>query len=159
MASTNKTSLGLNMWEASDKPVRQDFINDNKIIDERIAKLNSDLTSGLAGKAATSHVHDDRYYTETEINTLLTAKAALNAENKYTAKQTSSVSIGINKDSYNKMQYVSEAPYSTNSATRAGYGFHNVGHNGGALYLDTDNRLKFISATGNLYILTWTSAT
>ena len=41
MASTNKTSLGLNMWEASDKPVRQDFINDNKIIDERIAKLNS----------------------------------------------------------------------------------------------------------------------
>jgi len=43
MASTNKTSLGLNMWEASDKPVRQDFINDNKIIDERIAKLNSDL--------------------------------------------------------------------------------------------------------------------
>ena len=43
MASTNKTSLGLNMWEASDKPVRQDFINDNKIIDERIAKLNSDI--------------------------------------------------------------------------------------------------------------------
>ena len=122
-------------------------------------QLNSDLTSGLAGKAATSHVHDDRYYTETEINTLLTAKAALNAENKYTAKQTSSVSIGINKDSYNKMQYVSEAPYSTNSATRAGYGFHNVGHNGGALYLDTDNSLKFISTTGNLYILTWTSAT
>ena len=45
MASTNKTSLGLNMWEASDKPVRQDFINDNKIIDERIAKLNSDLVA------------------------------------------------------------------------------------------------------------------
>jgi len=45
MASTNKTSLGLNMWEASDKPVRQDFVNDNKIIDERIAKLNSDLTT------------------------------------------------------------------------------------------------------------------
>ena len=57
MASTNKTSLGLNMWEASDKPVRQDFINDNKIIDERIAKLNSD-------KAEASHTHDDRYYTK-----------------------------------------------------------------------------------------------
>ena len=52
MASTNKTSLGLNMWEASDKPVRQDFVNDNKIIDERIAKLNSDLTTGLASSAA-----------------------------------------------------------------------------------------------------------
>jgi len=44
MSSTNKTSLGLNMWEASDKPVRQDFVNDNVIIDEKIAKLNSDLT-------------------------------------------------------------------------------------------------------------------
>ncbi len=43
MSSTNKTSLGLNMWEASDKPVRQDFVNDNVIIDENITKLNSDL--------------------------------------------------------------------------------------------------------------------
>ena len=43
MSSTNKTSLGLNMWEASDKPVRQDFINDNVIIDEKISELNSNL--------------------------------------------------------------------------------------------------------------------
>ncbi|MDR2021979.1 MAG: hypothetical protein LBQ71_01715 [Hungatella sp.] len=43
MSSTNKTSLGLNMWEASDKPVRQDFVNDNFIIDEKITKLNSNL--------------------------------------------------------------------------------------------------------------------
>lgn len=43
MSSTNKTSLGLNMWEASDKPVRQDFVNDNVIINEKITKLNSDL--------------------------------------------------------------------------------------------------------------------
>ncbi len=44
MSSTNKTSLGLNMWEASDKPVRQDFVNDNVIVNEKITKLNSDLT-------------------------------------------------------------------------------------------------------------------
>jgi len=44
MSSTNKTSLGLNMWEASDKPVRQDFVNDNTIIDEKITDLNSNLT-------------------------------------------------------------------------------------------------------------------
>jgi len=44
MSSTNKTSLGLNMWEASDKPVRQDFVNDNTIIDEKITQLNSNLT-------------------------------------------------------------------------------------------------------------------
>ncbi|MBE5980896.1 MAG: hypothetical protein E7249_17515 [Paenibacillaceae bacterium] len=43
MSSTNKTSLGLNMWEASDKPVRQDFVNDNTIIDEKITNLNSKL--------------------------------------------------------------------------------------------------------------------
>lgn len=48
MSSTNKTSLGLNMWEASDKPVRQDFVNDNVIINEKITKLNSDLTKKLS---------------------------------------------------------------------------------------------------------------
>ncbi len=48
MSSTNKTSLGLNMWEASDKPVRQDFVNDNVIIDEKITKLNSDLQDQIA---------------------------------------------------------------------------------------------------------------
>ncbi|HBC98265.1 MAG TPA: hypothetical protein DC053_01010 [Lachnoclostridium sp.] len=47
MSSTNKTSLGLNMWEASDKPVRQDFVNDNVIIDEKITKLNSDLQNQI----------------------------------------------------------------------------------------------------------------
>lgn len=45
MSSTNKTSLGLNMWEASDKPVRQDFVNDNVIIDEKMTKLNSNLAT------------------------------------------------------------------------------------------------------------------
>lgn len=43
MSSTNKTSLGLNMWEASDKPVRQDFVNDNVIIDEKVSELNNNL--------------------------------------------------------------------------------------------------------------------
>lgn len=45
MSSTNKTSLGLNMWEASDKPVRQDFVNDNAIIDDKITQLNSNLNN------------------------------------------------------------------------------------------------------------------
>ncbi|MGL6220228.1 MAG: hypothetical protein ACRC36_19445 [Lacrimispora sphenoides] len=63
MSSTNKTALGLNMWEASDKPVRQDFVNDNVIIDEKITKLNSDLAnkadkSDLALKANTSDLAD-----------------------------------------------------------------------------------------------------
>jgi hypothetical protein len=45
MSSTNKTSLGLNMWEASDKPVRQDFVNDNVIIDDEVTKLKQDIGS------------------------------------------------------------------------------------------------------------------
>jgi hypothetical protein len=53
MSSTNKTSLGLNMWEASDKPVRQDFVNDNVIINEKITKLNSDLGNKLNNTGGT----------------------------------------------------------------------------------------------------------
>jgi hypothetical protein len=46
MSSTNKTSLGLNMWEASDKPVRNDFVNDNVIIDEEVTNLKKDIVNG-----------------------------------------------------------------------------------------------------------------
>jgi len=53
MASTNKTSLGLNKWELSDKPVREDFNKDNAIIDEKITKLNSDLMSGIITSGGT----------------------------------------------------------------------------------------------------------
>lgn len=45
MSSTNKTSLGLNMWEASDKPVRQDFVKDNVIINDEVTKLKQDIGS------------------------------------------------------------------------------------------------------------------
>lgn len=45
MSSTNKTSLGLNMWEASDKPVRQDFVNDNVIVEEEVSKLRQDIVN------------------------------------------------------------------------------------------------------------------
>lgn len=40
-----------------------------------IKTVRGEVTSGLAGKAPTSHTHDDRYYTEAEVNTLLAAKA------------------------------------------------------------------------------------
>ena len=38
----------------------------------------SEVDTKLSGKAASSHTHDDRYYTETEVNTLLNQKAASN---------------------------------------------------------------------------------
>lgn len=37
MASTNKTSyLGLSQWLATDRPKREDFVADNRIIDEKV---------------------------------------------------------------------------------------------------------------------------
>ncbi len=50
MSSSNKTSLGLNLWEGGDCPQRQDFCNDNAIIDEKI-------TSHFGDSA--HHVSDD----------------------------------------------------------------------------------------------------
>jgi len=47
MSSSNKTSLGLNAWSPSDKPVRQDFVDDNIKIDEQITKLNRDLGNNI----------------------------------------------------------------------------------------------------------------
>jgi len=79
MSSTNKTSLGLNMWEASDKPVRQDFVNDNVIIDEKITKLNSDLTKNklafTPGSDTTlvfnnTYEEDGRLYIDLSLKTL-----------------------------------------------------------------------------------------
>ena len=37
----------------------------------------TEVDTALSGKANTSHMHDDRYYTETEADTLLDAKAAI----------------------------------------------------------------------------------
>lgn len=48
MSSTNKTSLGLNMWEASDKPVRQDFVNDNVIVDQEILATNEKINQKIS---------------------------------------------------------------------------------------------------------------
>ncbi|GLC81348.1 hypothetical protein [Lacrimispora brassicae] len=86
MSSTNKTSLGLNMWEASDKPVRQDFVNDNVIIDEKISELNSNnvivdekiskLNSNLGNKANTSDIIDKVRLTGT-VTTATDAKSPL----------------------------------------------------------------------------------
>lgn len=59
MGSTNKTSLGLNQWVASDKPVRQDFVTDNSIIDDSLSKLNRDLAT-LSREAVTARMRADK---------------------------------------------------------------------------------------------------
>jgi len=74
MSSTNKTSLGLNMWEASDKPVRQDFVNDNVIINEKITKLNSDLSNTLMLRGYASG--DANNYTQTGIYQIISSEGS-----------------------------------------------------------------------------------
>jgi len=91
------------------------------------------------------------------LNTNLSSKAGY-GDNTYRGKQHVITYAGIGDRAYLNMQFVSEAPWSENNATRAGYGFHNSGSNGGALYLDTDGRLKFVASdTNTVYALDWHS--
>lgn len=48
----------------------------------------TDLQAALDAKAAASHTHDDRYYTESELDSLLSAKAADSAVVKLTGTQS-----------------------------------------------------------------------
>ena len=43
MSSSNKTELGLNLWLGGDKPKREDFCNDNLIIDKQITEHKNDV--------------------------------------------------------------------------------------------------------------------
>lgn len=87
--------------------------------------------------------------------TNLSSKAGY-GKNVYTGQQYVITYAGIDDRAYLNMQFVSEAPWKENNSTRAGYGFHNSGSNGGALYLDTDGRLKFVTSdTHTVYALDW----
>lgn len=108
----------------------------------------------LPGSAAQLKVLMDLY---TVLNTNLSSKAGY-GKNVYTGQQYVITYAGIDDRAYLNMQFVSEAPWKENNSTRAGYGFHNSGSNGGALYLDTDGRLKFVTSdTHTVYALDWHS--
>ena len=77
-----------------------------------ISGSSNAVTSGgvytaLAGKAASSHTHDDRYYTESEINTKLSTKAdvtALSSKQDKITISTSDPSGGSNGDIWLKYE-------------------------------------------------------
>lgn len=61
MASSNKTSLGLNVWSGSDAPERNDFNEDNKIIDQSLsskANLNDPFFTGKVSMPWIQVQHD-----------------------------------------------------------------------------------------------------
>lgn len=92
----NKTVVDSSLSSSSTNPVQ------NKIVTNALnGKANSshshsisnitNLQSTLDSKSATGHTHDDRYYTETEMNTKLNGKA--NSSHTHTASQISDLTI------------------------------------------------------------------
>lgn len=92
----NKTVVDSSLSSSSTNPVQ------NKIVTNALnGKANSshshsisnitNLQSALDSKSETGHTHDDRYYTETEMNTKLNSKA--NSSHTHTASQISDLTV------------------------------------------------------------------
>ena len=92
----NKTVVDSSLSSSSTNPVQ------NKIVTNALnGKANSshshsisnitNLQSTLDSKSETGHAHDDRYYTETEMNTKLNGKA--NSSHTHTASQISDLTV------------------------------------------------------------------
>lgn len=92
----NKTVVDSSLSSSSTNPVQ------NKIVTNALnGKANSshshsisnitNLQSALDSKSKTGHTHDDRYYTETEMNTKLNGKA--NSSHTHTASQISDLAV------------------------------------------------------------------
>lgn len=92
----NKTVVDSSLSSSSTNPVQ------NKIVTNALnGKANSshshsisnitNLQSALDSKSETGHNHDDRYYTETEMNTKLNGKA--NSSHTHTASQISDLTV------------------------------------------------------------------
>ena len=111
----------------------------------------------------TSHTHDNRYYTESEINSKLGSYAPLGGAtfsgnvNIKTLNTESNSSIGVGATSYALAQIVLNANYVNDNSKRAGIGFHNVGRNGEFLWLDTDQKLKKTNNVGGTVTMVDTS--
>ena len=76
----NKTVVDSNLSSTSTNPVQNKVINSalngkaNSSHNHSISNITN-LQSALDSKSETGHTHDDRYYTETEMNTKLNEKA------------------------------------------------------------------------------------
>ena len=125
------------------------YVLKSKIVNDFLSTDEETVLSGPMGKLLKEQLN--------VLNTNLSSKAGY-GDNTYRGKQHVITYAGIDDRAYLNMQFVSEAPWKENNSTRAGYGFHNSGSNGGALYLDTDGRLKFVTSdTHTVYALDWHS--
>ena len=92
----NKTVVDSSLSSSSTNPVQNKVVNSalngkaNSSHSHSISNITN-LQSALDSKSATGHTHDDRYYTETEMNTKLNGKA--NSSHTHTASQISDLTV------------------------------------------------------------------
>lgn len=99
----NKTVVDSSLSSSSTNPVQNKVVNSalngksntgHKHTSDEIHYAydqNVSVTTILENKAAKNHTHDDRYYTETEMNTKLNGKA--NSSHTHTASQISDLTV------------------------------------------------------------------
>ena len=115
----------------------------------------ADTNSNLGNYSLTSHTHDNRYYTESEINSKLGSYAPLSGAtfsgniNIKTLNTVSKDSIGIGSNSYSTAQIVLNANTASDSTKRAGIGFHNNGVIGAFLWLENNGKLRKTNNSNN----------
>lgn len=92
----NKTVVDSSLSSSSTNPVQNKIVTNvlngkaNSSHSHSISNITN-LQSALDGKSDNGHTHDDRYYTETEMNTKLNGKA--NSSHTHTASQISDLTV------------------------------------------------------------------
>lgn len=92
----NKTVVDSSLSSSSTNPVQNKIVTDAlngkaKVQHNHTFATVVNLQSALDSKSETGHTHDDRYYTETEMNTKLNGKA--NSSHTHTASQISDLTV------------------------------------------------------------------
>ncbi len=117
--------------------------------------LAADLETTVVGKALDATMGKSLNDKVTELNHNLNTKAGLK-NNIFTDSQAVDKNVTIGNSSYITAQFISQANSTANPDTRPCFGFHNMGRNGGAIYLDLDNQLKFVTHEGAIHVISMT---
>lgn len=147
--------------QSADTKLNEDISNHKSSADhDGRYYTETEVNNLLSQKAASNHNHDSRYYTESEIDTKLNGKANINGGNTFGGNNifnnqvTIKGEVGVTPGVFATAPLYLEANNVAGGA-RAQIGFHNKGVNAGVLYLDTDGRLRFQDNGGNSHTISW----
>lgn len=115
-------------------------------VNSRIATVSGVLQDSIDDKSDTGHTHDDRYYTETEVNALTWVEADITDLDKYTQAQIDTISGTLQSDIDGKAtsdhthddRYYTENEIGNLLADKS-----DTTHTHGTLYLKTDGTTPF----------------